>query len=388
QGRVAFAIATGIDITDRRQAEKALRESRADLNRAQELAKTGSWRLNIGKDALDWSDEAYRIFEIPRGTPMTYETFLDRVHPDDRAYVDRKWQAALRGEGYDIEHRIVTDGATKWVRERGELEFAPNGNLRGGFGAVQDITERKRLEDDLKRRADDLATANAELESFSYSVSHDLRNPLNNVMAMTDVLKHRALDMLDDKGKRCITEIDSSTYRMAHTITDLLQLSRIARGELQLEDTDMSALTYELLDEMRTREPNRAVEFNIQPDMHARVDTGLMHLALQNLIGNAWKYTAERKRTIIEVGLRDEPGRKVFYVRDNGVGFDMADAQRIFAPFERAHTVKQFSGSGIGLSIVQRVVQKHGGEVWAESEKSKGACFYFSLPSVPGDGGG
>ncbi len=379
-GNVSHYVKAGIDITDRRLAEIALEESREDLNRAQAVAHVGSWRLDIRRNWLTWSDEVYRIFAIPPKAHMTYEKFLAAVHPDDRERVDRAWQDALQGAPYDIEHRIIADGAVKWVRQKARIELDENGATRGGFGTVQDVTERKRLDDDLKRRADELAAANTELESFSFSVSHDLRNPLNNIVALTGVLRGRAMELLDEAGRKSIDEIEANTTRMAHTMTDLLQLSRISRGELKLEQTDLSALIRRLLEELENREPQRAVKSHVQDGMRVQSDSGLIHLAIENLIGNAWKYTAERKTTVIEAGMETRPEETVFYVRDNGVGFDMRDAERIFSPFQRAHARRQFGGSGIGLSIVQRVIQRHGGRVWAESEKGKGACFFFSLP--------
>ena len=153
QGEPSYYYAFITDITERKRAEEALRESREDLNRAQAVAHTGSWRLNVQKNELTWSDENHRIFGIPPGTPMTYETFLGTVHPEDREYVDREWMAALKGEPYDIEHRIIVDGTVKWVRERAELEFNPEGQLLGGFGTTQDITERKQAEGEIKRLA-------------------------------------------------------------------------------------------------------------------------------------------------------------------------------------------------------------------------------------------
>lgn len=379
-GEINFVIATGIDITDRLRAETSLRESREDLNRAQQVAHVGSWRMDVRRNELSWSDEVYRMFGVPAGTSLTYEAFLSHVHPDDRAYVNREWQAALRGKPYDIEHRIVVDGHVRWVREQAELELDDSGTLRGGFGTVQDITVRKRLDEDLQRRASELAASNAELESFSVSVSHDLRNPLNNIVAMAHVLKTRSMDVLDARGRTCIEQIEKNTARMAETITDLLQLSRLPRQEITVADVNLSALARDVVQEIREAEPARTVEVVIHDRMHASADRRLAKIALENLMRNAWKYTSRQAEPRIEIGMRQHGHRTVFYVRDNGVGFAMKDARRIFSPFYRAHSDKEFKGTGIGLSIVQRIMQKHGGDVWAEAEPGKGASFYFSFP--------
>jgi PAS domain S-box-containing protein len=177
-----------MDAAERKRVEEALSSREEDLNRAQAVAHTGSWRLDIRSEVLAWSDESYRIFGIPKGTPMTYETFLEAVHPDDRKYVDLKWTAAMNGEPYDIQHRILVGGTVKWVRERAELEFDRNGRLSGGFGTVQDITERKRIEEALSRRAEDLAAARAEADAEK-----------RRLLAVMEALPV-AVAIIDDKG--------------------------------------------------------------------------------------------------------------------------------------------------------------------------------------------
>ncbi|MBD3241402.1 MAG: PAS domain S-box protein, partial [Chitinivibrionales bacterium] len=784
QGRIIGRRAANRDITERKRTDEALLRSREDLSRAQEVAHLGSWRLDVRRNELTWSDENHRIFGIPQGTPLSYETFLDTVHPDDRALVDASWQAGLRGEPYDIEHRIVVNGTTKWVREKAYLETADDGTLLGGFGitlditerreaeealrserellqtifdsipvmlsiyepsldilrlnravyettgwseadvaekgimelvypdrryreeiaaymqslqpgfrdlvmtckdgatretswanirmpdgrqvgigidiserkraeqereqlltqnrterefletlianvpvgiavvrgrdyryelvndyyrniptgsdgpiegktvmevlpaiaaqgsiaaldrvrrtgetagleeyradiegrgetywnvdhipirnaagdidrvlilavdvtglvvarmeseasrniaerrateaeegerileallahvpegiiitegvdkpitvskmlsvwtggrmhnnirfgsdafveawglvhpeteapiekdqlpisrvlnegtlvvddvwlqkgpdgtrrylsanagpildrhgdvvgcvvAWRDVTDRRNLEDELQRRADELAAANTELESFSYSVSHDLRNPLNNIGMLVRVLAKRTSGYLDAEGQRSIDYLDANVARMSNIISDLLLLSRLSRQELEVEQTDLGALAREFVDELRRTNPDRRIEVLIQENLTAGADSKLMKIAVENLIRNAWKYTSKCEQARIEIGAEERGGRTVYYVQDNGVGFDMQDAERIFSPFQRAHSEKEYKGSGIGLSIVKRIVQKHGGEIWAESEQGDGARFSFTLP--------
>ena len=173
----------GLDITEQKAAEEALRQSREDLDRAQAVGQIGWWRLDTRRNVLTWSDETHRIFGVPQGTPLTYESFLTTIHPDDRDYVDAQWQAGLRGEPYDIEHRILADGRVKWVREKAYLEFDPAGKLLGGFGIAQDITERKRAEEALAAAKAALEQADAAKDQFIAKLSHELRTPLTPVVA-------------------------------------------------------------------------------------------------------------------------------------------------------------------------------------------------------------
>ena len=184
---LAFSPETGrfaalfLDVTERRQMEEALREREADLSRAQAVSHIGSWRLDVQSNVLEWSEESYRLFGVPPGTALTYEMFLSFVHPDDRELVDQAWQAALRGAPYDIDHRIIVDGRMKWIRERAELEFDEQGELRGGFGTCQDITERKQAEEELRK-------ANAIKDDFIAMVSHEMRTPLTAIMGGASLL--------------------------------------------------------------------------------------------------------------------------------------------------------------------------------------------------------
>ncbi|MHB9029370.1 MAG: PAS domain-containing sensor histidine kinase [Candidatus Latescibacterota bacterium] len=520
EGKLIEIISVGNDITERRRIENTLRESEEDLNRAQEVAQTGSWRLDTRSNALRWSDEAYRIFGIPEGTPLTYEIFLGSVHPEDREYVDRKWKAAWQGEPYDIEHRIMVGDTVKWVREKAELEFDDEGLLSGGFGTVQDITERKRAEESLgrseailkqagqmaslgaweiifsnyedinknplnwtdevyhifgykpgsvevtndlffervhpddrgrvrrafaralvkkepysiehriirpdgterivlehseimlddqgrplrmtgavqditeRKRAEErmvqlnerlvrstaqLAALNKELEMFSYQVSHDLRAPLRSIDGFSLALLEDYSDRIDAEGQNFLTRIRAAVKRMTQLIEDLLSLSQTVRAESTYSTVNLSALAQSIIEELRQAEPARKVDVLIQENMSAEGDESLLRQVLENLLGNAWKFTFHTKFGRIEFGQKQEDGRREFFVRDNGAGFDMKRAENLFMPFRRLHTDRQFPGTGLGLSIVKRIVERYGGTIRAESEPGKGATFYFTL---------
>jgi PAS domain S-box-containing protein len=648
QGRMLGSVHVARDITALKRAEHALRGSREDLNRAQAVAHTGSWRLDVRRNELLWSDENHRMFGVPKGTPLTYEAFLAIVHPEDREYVDRKWKAGLAGEHYDIEHRIIADGRVKWVRETAVLEFDDKGGLLGGFGTTQDITERrraeeamkealiarqaeeaqrlisaynrslieasldplvtidadgkitdvnaatekvtgctrqeligtdfsdyftepekaragyqqvfrdgsvqdyaleirhragkltpvvynasvyrdmvgnvvgvfaaarditerkraeeamkverqrlydvletlpayvvlltpdyhvpfanrffverfgeshgrrcfeylfgrrepceicetytvmktkaphhwewtgpdgrdydifdfpftdtdgsplimemgiditerKRLEVELRRlneeleqrvaaRTADLVASNKELEAFAYSVSHDLRAPLRAIDGFSQAVLEDYGDKLDLEARSHLQRVRAASQRMAELIDGMLSLSRITRSQMRRTAVDLSALAQAAALDLQKTAPARRVEFVIAPRLVVKADADLLRVVLENLLGNAWKFTSKRLQARIEVGAMQRDGETVYFVRDDGAGFDMAYARNLFGAFQRLHTAVEFEGTGIGLATVQRIIHRHGGQVWAEGEVDKGAAFYFTLPTEP-----
>ena len=245
------------------------------------------------------------------------------------------------------------------------------------------------LEERVLERTAQLQISNKELESFSYSVSHDLRAPLRGIAGFSEALNDEYADVLGEDGKQYLTRIQANTRRMGQLIDDLLSLARITRHELKHQEVDLSKLAGEIADELRAQEPQRRVEFEIEEQAEARGDAGLLKIVLANLLGNAWKFTSALAEAKIQFGVlhqtplpQDEngekhAGEKVFFVRDNGVGFNMAYANKLFGAFQRLHSVDEFPGTGIGLATVQRIIQRHGGRIWAEAEVDKGATFFF-----------
>ena len=242
-----------------------------------------------------------------------------------------------------------------------------------------DITIAKKAQEELKRRSEELAVANRDLESFSYSVSHDLRNPLRTVSGFVGLLLEDYAECFDEQGRDFMHHIEIGTRKMQRIIDDLLTLSRIVRQEVSREEIDLSAIIRDHLEELRAAGPELNVEAIVPNDIRAQADPRLMHLALENLLRNAWKFASKKETARIEFGTFEQEGRAVYFLRDNGVGFKQQFAEEIFAPFRRVHAEKDYGGSGIGLSIVQRVISRHGGRVWAEGEVGKGATFYFTL---------
>jgi light-regulated signal transduction histidine kinase (bacteriophytochrome) len=278
-----------------------------------------------------------------------------------------------------------------------ECHSAPERQPDGGivwYGYFHDITERKRAEAELAKltvelelrvceRTAQLETSNKELESFSYSVSHDLRAPLRAIDGFSHMLLDDYADKLDAAGKDNLHTIIAATQRMAELIDDLLRLSRITRTEMRRRSVDLSVMAHNVADELKRTRPEREVEFVIEPGLVAQADGHLMRVVLENLLGNAWKFTSKQPAARIEFGQTTREGAPAYFVRDNGTGFDQAYTHKLFGAFQRLHTASEFPGTGIGLATVQRVIRRHGGQVWAESERGSGATFYFTLPDEP-----
>ncbi|MFH0825131.1 MAG: ATP-binding protein [Pseudomonadota bacterium] len=244
----------------------------------------------------------------------------------------------------------------------------------------------KRHAEELKRRLlqiehlnAELAGVNKELEAFSYSVSHDLRAPLRSIDGFSGILLRKYEDVLDAQGKDYLHRVRGATERMGLLIDDLLQLSRLTRTEMSRRKADLTGLVRKILADLQESDPDRSVEVVIEDHVEADADERLVRVALENLLGNAWKFTGKESRARIEFGVTVHSGEPAYFVRDNGAGFDMAFADKIFGAFQRLHTVDEFAGTGIGLAIVQRIIRRHGGRIWAESEVDKGATFYFTL---------
>jgi PAS domain S-box-containing protein len=258
--------------------------------------------------------------------------------------------------------------------------------------AIEDVTDRVRareelnrlnrtLEDRVAERTAQLEAANKEMEAFSYSVSHDLRAPLRALDGFSDeLLQTYPGKVLDDRGQHYLRRLRAGTQRMGQLIDDMLLLSRLNRGEVKRERVDLTALADDVSAELQRREPGRQVTVDVEPGLWATGDAALLRVALENLLGNAWKFTAKTPAPSVAVG-RTAGG--AFFVRDNGAGFDMAHADKLFGAFQRLHQEREFPGNGVGLAIVQRVINRHGGRVWAEGHPGAGAAFFFTLP----DGG-
>jgi light-regulated signal transduction histidine kinase (bacteriophytochrome) len=238
----------------------------------------------------------------------------------------------------------------------------------------------RELEERVKERTAQLEDLNKELEAFSYSVSHDLRAPLRSIRGFSEVLLERHLGQLDQKGQEFLRRICRSSQQMERLIEDLLKLSRVGTAEVAFRPVNLSELAGGVVSELKKAEPRRDVDVRIAPNLAARGDERLLRIALDNLLRNAWKFTGKVAQPRIEFGRVDEQN-SVFFVRDNGAGFDMVHAGRLFGVFHRLHTASEFPGNGVGLATTNRIVKRHGGRMWADATLNEGATFYFTLPA-------
>lgn len=255
------------------------------------------------------------------------------------------------------------------------LGFSEMRGEKLNIATIHDLTELRQTQ----RHVDELNALNQELEAFSYAVSHDLRAPLRSIDGFSQILQEEHGAQLDEEGRDCTTRIRKAAQRMGLLIDDMLNLSRIARNKLARSDVNLSAIAQDLATALQTNAPERETEFAIHPGVTGFCDPGMLRIALDNLLGNAWKFTSTRSPAHIEFGQARVNGSNAYFVRDDGVGFDMAYAGKLFGAFQRLHEAREYPGTGIGLATVQRIIHKHGGKIWAEAEPEKGATFYFTL---------
>ena len=378
------------EIGERKRAEEALRESE---ERFRAVVDNSPTKIHI-KDLDGRYTMVNRQSEILFG--VTEEEARGRTSRD----IFPK-EVADSFAGHD--QRVVDSGETiegeeEWVQDDGVHTFLTvKFPIRGATGEIvavgaigTDITERKRAEEEVRRlntslegrvarRTAELEAANKEMEAFSYSVSHDLRAPLRTIDGFSRILLEEHAESLDDKGKKFLQRIRAGSQKMGQLIDAVLQLSRLARGDLKRKDLDLSKIVDAIAGELKKSEPDRDMTFKVARGVTADGDEQLIKVALQNLLGNAVKYTGRKDQARIEFGVTNGDGRNVYFVRDNGAGFDMSYADKLFAPFQRAHGTAEFEGMGIGLATVQRIINRHRGKVWAEAEVDKGATFFFTL---------
>ena len=390
-GKVIGLFAAARDVTRIRQAEEALRIA-STYNRS---------LIEASLDPLVTIDDQGKITDVNAATEkvtgrsrseLIGTDFTDYFTEPQRAragYQQVFREGSVQDYALEIRHR---DGHHTPVLYNASVYRDAAGKVIGVFAAARDITERRRVEEELRRlndeleqrvvaRTAELAASNKELEAFAYSVSHDLRAPLRGIDGFAQALLEDYSEKLDPEGKGHLQRVRAASQRMGQLIDGILSLSRTTRSEMRRAAVNLSSLAQSIAGDLQKTEPNRVANFVIAPGLLVNADAGLLRILLENLLGNAWKFTSKHPIARIEVGVMQQDGENVYLVRDDGAGFDMAHAANLFGAFRRLHALTEFEGTGIGLATVQRIVHRHGGRVWAEGQVEKGATFYFTMPA-------
>jgi PAS domain S-box-containing protein len=376
-------------------------------------ARAGAWPssetqfrhlVELAPDGIVITDGEGRIVLVNSQTEALFGYSREELlHQPVEMLIPERFRDAHMGlrQGYAARPRTrpMGEGLELYGRRKNGEEFPvsislspiQNGAQTQVFCDIRDISYQhdaqrriQELNDHLARQNAELKVLNQELEAFSYSVSHDLRAPLRAIDGFSRILLQENAAQLDAAGQDRLARVRRAAEHMGGLIDDLLKLSRVTRAGLQIQEVDLGALAAEVVDVLRRQEPERRVAFSTDVAMLARCDAKLARIALDNLLGNAWKFSAGRADAHIEFGRNEQGGETVYHVRDNGAGFDMAYVDKLFGAFQRLHDAHEFPGSGIGLATVQRVVHKHGGRIWAEAAVDRGACLYFTLAARGG----
>jgi len=367
---------------------KELHSSKQLLDETGRLARVGGWELDLKKNVLSFSDVTKQIHEVDPEYQPTLEVAINFYAPEAVPVISEAVRRAIEdGESYDVELQLITAKQNRiWVRAIGQA-YRENGEIVRIGGVFQDINERKLAEQErealmlqIEHRSSLLEATNKELEAFTYSVSHDLRAPLRHMSGYVELLTSRFQSALTDKGKHYLNSIADSVHQMGKLIDNLLQYSRTGRAEMRRTELEMNAIVRETVESVHKDNPGRTIEWVVGKLPSVYGDDTTLRLVWMNLLSNAVKFTRTREKALIEIGAKAETKEVTYFVRDNGVGFDMQYAQKLFGVFQRLHSTEEFEGTGIGLANVHRIVVRHGGRAWAEAELNKGATFYFSIP--------
>ncbi len=332
---------------------------------ATNLKDYGKAMLNILED---FSEEKGRLEDVQRAVINILEDSSEekgRLEQVQRATINILEDFASEKTGLEDMQRAMLNLLDDFSMEREKTE-AINSELREAFDSLR-----------LAKEAAD--AANRELEAFAYSVSHDLRAPLRSIAGFSHILMEDYHDKLDEEGKDSLGRIFAATDKMGRLIDDLLNLSRLTRAEMTRQQVNISSLVRKIVEAKEKAQPEREVDFVIQNDLFVEGDGQLLNVVLENLLENALKFTGKSESATIEFGAMDKEGQLIYFIRDNGVGFDMEYAGKLFQPFQRVHAMDEFSGTGIGLATVKRIIERHGGRVWIEAEQGKGATVYFAV---------
>ncbi len=391
-GKIMAWFGTSTDIDTEKRVQEALAINEERLRFYLETTRDGVWDWDIATDKRNWSDRNFELLGLPLGdVEPSIEVFNEQCHPDDRARIESGLKEVLsQGDFGRFQCRVKSlGGEYHWIQIDCKVFRDSEGKPVRMVGANTDIHEQKvaeekikalneTLEERVRERTRELEATTGELQDFCHSVSHDLRGPLRSINGFSQALEEDYAEKLDDEGRDHLARIRNATIKLADLIDGLLSMSRITRADMARRKVDVSAIAESIIDDLRASDPGRNVKAVIAPNLETYGDVSLIQVALTNLIENAWKFTSKTENAVIEL---DSQGKGTFFVKDNGAGFDMAYVDKIFAPFQRLHSRDEYPGDGIGLAIVSRVIQRHGGTVSAEGTVNEGARIKFTLPS-------
>lgn len=375
---------TAQDITQRQEAAQRLEDLSLRLSLALDSGQIGTWSLDLQTQRVNWDERLRQIYGLTTA-PASLAEWRGTLHPEDVGQVDADFAQVLAGAQPTPQTVRMwrSDGQLRWIRATALMETDAQGQPWRMVGTVVDITETKQAEEQLHQTSAQLAASNHELEAFAYSVSHDLRAPLRAIDGFSQALLEDYGDRIDAEGQDYFHRIRHNVHRMGQLIDGLLRLSRISRSAMACQWVDLSALVQDQVAELQQQEPDRCVTLGLTPKLIVWADRALMQVVITNLVHNAWKFTSHHPKAQIAFGSTQHQGEIVYYLHDDGAGFDMAYANQLFGVFQRLHNTNEFPGTGIGLATVQRVIHRHGGRVWAEAAVEQGTTVYFTLPQPP-----